>query len=405
MPERTVIQWDKDDLDDLGPVKVDVLGLGMLSAIRRAWRWSAARHGRPFALADVRPKIRRRTRCIARADTIGVFPDRVTGADGDAAAFAATQLQRPGDRGRDHPPGPIQGDMVHPYLRRRNGEEPVSYPSAEVRSVPRNARSACRSSRSRSCSSPWCRRVQAGEADRLRRAMAAWKPVADSDRSSAADRGHSARAVTPRRSRARSCNQILGFGEYGFPECVVGANARRWTPTADAGWRSGTSSPDARACNARCLRCAPALAQPQGAGWRWWRAGSSRYFRLRTGRAVMPVVATAAHPFLTRDGLAHARRTQRRGPRCRGAHGLQSPLGPGRGHPTRARSPSHLRPSKSKGDPQFLPTASSSTILTPPASRCWCTCRPGSSATSRRLSPQHSSTASRWALRAGAARA
>ena len=157
MPKRTVIPWDKDDLDTLGFFKVDVLGLGMLTAIRKALRSGARRvPGRgercvvPPSIASRAspPRIRASTTRSATADTVGVFQIE------SRAQMAMLPRLRP-RRFYDLVvevaivrPGPIQGGMVHPYLRRRNGEEPATCRTRPSRRSS-SARSACRSSRSR----------------------------------------------------------------------------------------------------------------------------------------------------------------------------------------------------------------------------------------------------------------
>jgi error-prone DNA polymerase len=147
MPERTVIQWDKDDLDALGLLKVDVLALGMLSAIRRARLRSNAFRGAALdaAARACRPRIPAEdpdTEMISRADTVGVFQIE------SRAQMAMLPRLKPRcfyDLVIEVAivrPGPIQGDMVHPYLRRRQGLEPVEYPSDEVRRARAHARRA-----------------------------------------------------------------------------------------------------------------------------------------------------------------------------------------------------------------------------------------------------------------------
>ncbi|HSJ81213.1 MAG TPA: PHP domain-containing protein, partial [Thiobacillus sp.] len=135
MPERTIIQWDKDDLDALGLLKIDVLALGMLSAIRRALDLVSAKHGRPFAMSDVPSEDPAVYDMIGHADTVGVFQIE------SRAQMAMLPRMKP-RRFYDLVievaivrPGPIQGGMVHPYLRRREQVEPVTYPSEEVRGV------------------------------------------------------------------------------------------------------------------------------------------------------------------------------------------------------------------------------------------------------------------------------
>jgi error-prone DNA polymerase len=218
MPERTVIQWDKDDIDALGLMKVDVLALGMLSAIRRMLAAVARRHGTPFGLADVPAEDAATYAMVSRADTVGVFQIE------SRAQMAMLPRLRPAcfyDLVIEVAlvrPGPIQGNMVHPYLRRRQGLEPVEYPSEAVREV-----------LSRTLGVPIFQEqamqlaivaagFTPGEADQLRRAMAAWKrkgglePFRERLLSGMRERGYAdefAEALY---------RQIQGFGEYGFPE-------------------------------------------------------------------------------------------------------------------------------------------------------------------------------------------
>ena len=205
MEDRTVIEWDKDDLDDLGLLKVDVLGLGMLSALRRGLELVADFRRKPFGLADIPREDPRVYEMISRADTIGVFQ-----VESRAQMSMLPRLQP-----REFydlvievaivRPGPIQGGMVHPYLRRRQGLEPVTYPSEAVKGVLSNARWACPSSRNRSCSSPSSRRDS-------RRAKpiscaGAWRrgsAAAASGTSSGGSSKACARAAMTRVSRARS---------------------------------------------------------------------------------------------------------------------------------------------------------------------------------------------------------
>src|SRR5882724_1570250 len=223
MPDRTVIEWDKDDLDALGLLKVDVLGLGMLSAIRRAFQMinefggSSAVTGE-LDLAAVPGEDKAVYEMICRADTVGVFQ----------IESRAQMSMLPRLRPQNYydlvievaivRPGPIQGEMVHPYLRRRNGEEAVTYPSEAVKGVlertlgvPIFQEQVMRLAIVAAGFSP-------GEADRLRRAMAAWKrkgglePFQRQLIDGMRERGY------PESFAHQIFNQILGFGEYGFPE-------------------------------------------------------------------------------------------------------------------------------------------------------------------------------------------
>ncbi len=180
MPDRTVIEWDKDDLDALGLLKVDVLGLGMLSAIRRAFRLindfggSAAVAGE-LDLATVPGEDESVYDMICRADTTGVFQIE------SRAQMAMLPRLRPRNfydlviEVAIVRPGPIQGEMVHPYLRRRNGEEAVSYPSAAVEAVLKRTLGVPIFQEQVMQLAIVAAGFSPGEADRLRRAMAAWK--------------------------------------------------------------------------------------------------------------------------------------------------------------------------------------------------------------------------------------
>lgn len=218
MPNRTFIEWDKDDLDAMGMLKIDVLALGMLSAIRRCFDLLSAHYGIDHDLASIPAEDPAVYDMLCRAESIGVFQ----------VESRAQMSMLPRLKPRDFydlviqvaivRPGPIQGDMVHPYLRRRNGEEVVSYPSTELESVlgktlgvPLFQEQAMRIAV-----------VAAGftgaEADQLRRAMAAFRKTGMIDK-------FAARFLSGMRARgydenfAQRCfRQIEGFGEYGFPE-------------------------------------------------------------------------------------------------------------------------------------------------------------------------------------------
>ena len=218
MDDRTVIQWDKDDLEDLGLLKVDVLGLGMLTAIRRSFdlvhRYRGVRH----TLASVPAEDPRVYEMIGQGDTLGVFQIE------SRAQMAMLPRMRPRTfydlviEVAIVRPGPIQGDMVHPYLRRRNGEEAVSYPSEDVRDVLARTLGVPIFQEQVMHLAMVAAGFSAGEADQLRRAMAAWKrrgglgPFEDKLRRGMEARGYSGDFAQ------RIFSQIKGFGEYGFPE-------------------------------------------------------------------------------------------------------------------------------------------------------------------------------------------
>jgi error-prone DNA polymerase len=218
MPERSVIQWDKDDLESLGLLKVDVLALGMLTALRRSLAFIAQRRGQPFAMQDVPREDPATYEMICRADTVGVFQIE---SRAQMSMLPRLQPRRFYDLVIEVAivrPGPIQGGMVHPFLRRRMGREPVDnpYPALDAAlgrtlGIPifqEQVMQVCMIAAG----------FSADEADALRRAMAAWKRKGGLQHfqerivAGMLERGY-ARAFAE-----AICLQIQGFGEYGFPE-------------------------------------------------------------------------------------------------------------------------------------------------------------------------------------------
>ena len=241
MPERTVIQWDKDDLEELGLMKVDVLGLGMLSAVRRSFELIERFSGRQLTLATVPAEDEGVYEMIGRADTMGVFQIE------SRAQMAMLPRLKP----RCYydlvievaiiRPGPIQGDMVHPYLRRRAGEEPVTYPSQAVEQVLERTLGVPIFQEQVMQLAIVAAGFTAGEADQLRRAMAAWRRNGELEKfeqrliGGMIERGYSEEFAQ------RIFSQIKGFGEYGFPEShaasfallvYVSAWLKRYEPAA-----------------------------------------------------------------------------------------------------------------------------------------------------------------------------
>ena len=218
MEGRTVIEWDKDDLDALGLLKVDVLALGMLSCIRRAFALLRDHYNRPLTLASVPPEDAATYDMLCEGRSVGVFQVESRAQMAmlprlQPRCFHDLVVQVAIVR-----PGPIQGDMVHPYLRRRAGLEKVTYPSDALRGV-----------LERTLGVPLFQEqamqiaiVGAGftgsEADQLRRAMATFKKHGDVAKfHDKMISGMIARGYEPEFAE-RCFRQIEGFGTYGFPE-------------------------------------------------------------------------------------------------------------------------------------------------------------------------------------------
>jgi error-prone DNA polymerase len=218
MEDRTVIEWDKDDLDALGILKIDILALGMLTCIRKAFALIERHHGRRYVLATIPPEEPAVYEMLSKADSLGVFQVE---SRAQMSMLPRLKPRRFYDLVIEVAivrPGPIQGDMVHPYLRRRSGKEAVEYPSDALRQVlektlgvPLFQEQAMKIAI-----------VGAGfppeEADRLRRAMATFKRNGEihlfRDKFIA---GMVANGY-PRDFAERCFSQIEGFGTYGFPE-------------------------------------------------------------------------------------------------------------------------------------------------------------------------------------------
>src|SRR5690625_506919 len=220
MAERTVIQWDKDDIESLGLLKVDVLALGILTAIRKSFDLLRSHYAREYTLAGITSEMddAQVYQMIQRADTVGLFQIESRAQMSmlprlKPECYYDLVIQIAIVR-----PGPIQGGMVHPYLKRRNYEEAIEYPSEAVKEV-----------LSRTLGVPIFQEqviqlamvaagFSGGEADQLRRAMAAWKKTGDLEKfrhkliDGMKTRGYS------REYAERIYQQICGFGEYGFPE-------------------------------------------------------------------------------------------------------------------------------------------------------------------------------------------
>jgi|KBSSwiStaDraftv2_1062776.scaffolds.fasta_scaffold01866_2 error-prone DNA polymerase len=218
MKERTVIQWDKDDLDAIGLLKVDCLALGMLSAIRRALAMVSQFRGVAIRMQDIPPEDPAVYAMCQRADTIGVFQIESRAQQSmlprlKPACFYDLVIEVAIVR-----PGPIQGGMVHPYLKRRQGLEPVTYPSEAVKSVLERTLGVPIFQEQVMQLAIVAAGFSPGEADQLRRSMAAWRRKGGLEKfEQRLIDGMGARGLSEAFAR-QIYQQILGFGEYGFPE-------------------------------------------------------------------------------------------------------------------------------------------------------------------------------------------
>jgi error-prone DNA polymerase len=218
MADRTVIQWDKDDLESLGLLKVDVLALGMLTALRRCFDLIQTYRGTRLSMQDIPPGDNATFDMICRADTVGVFQ----------IESRAQMSMLPRLKPRCFydlvievaivRPGPIQGDMVHPYLQRRENPQAVTYPSEALKAVLQRTLGVPIFQEQVMQIAIVAAGFTPGEADGLRRAMAAWKrrggltPYRERLLSGMSKNGY------PAEFAEQIYKQILGFGEYGFPE-------------------------------------------------------------------------------------------------------------------------------------------------------------------------------------------
>jgi error-prone DNA polymerase len=226
MADRTFIEWDKDDLDALGLLKVDVLGLGMLTCIRKAFALLKAHYGEDVSLGTVPRDDPAVYDMLCKADSIGVFQ----------VESRAQMNMLPRLKPRCFydlvievaivRPGPIQGDMVHPYLRRRCGEEPVEFPSPhpdhgdqdELRQVLGKTMGVPLFQEQAMRLAMVAAKFTGPEANELRRAMATFRRRGTIDRLREKMVGRMISRGYPHDFAERCFNQIKGFGEYGFPE-------------------------------------------------------------------------------------------------------------------------------------------------------------------------------------------
>ena len=218
MADRTIIQWEKNDLEALGLLKIDVLALGMLSAVRKCLDLVSEYSDEPLTIQRIPAEDPAVYDMMCAADTIGVFQ----------IESRAQMSMLPRLKPRCYydlviqiaivRPGPIQGEMVHPYLNRRSGKEAISYPSEAVKSVLARTLGVPIFQEQVMQLAMVAAGFSGGEADGLRRAMAAWKRKGGLEHyreklvTGMLDRGYEPSFAE------QLFNQIKGFGDYGFPE-------------------------------------------------------------------------------------------------------------------------------------------------------------------------------------------
>jgi error-prone DNA polymerase len=218
MEDRTCIEWNKDDIDALGFMKVDVLALGMLTCIRKAFDLAKEHYELNLTLANIPQDDSGVYDMICRADTIGVFQ----------IESRAQQSMLPRLKPKEFydlvievaivRPGPIQGDMVHPYLRRRNGEEPVEYPSKDLENILKRTLGVPLFQEQAMKIAIVAAGFTPAEADELRRSMATFKMKGGVSKfHSKLINGMTERGYTFEYAQ-RVFKQLEGFGSYGFPE-------------------------------------------------------------------------------------------------------------------------------------------------------------------------------------------
>ena len=218
MENRTVIQWDKEDVEALALFKVDLLGLGALTQLDLAFRMLKEHRGVELSMATIPPEDAATYEMLQRADTVGVFQIE--------SRAQMSMLPRLMPRNFYDlvieisivRPGPISGGMVHPYLKRRNGEEPIIYPHESLRPVLEKTAGVPLFQEQVMQLAIMAADYTPGEADQLRRDMAAWRRTGNMDR-------HREKLITRMLTKGiteefaeRVYKQIQGFGSYGFPE-------------------------------------------------------------------------------------------------------------------------------------------------------------------------------------------
>jgi DNA-directed DNA polymerase III PolC len=299
MEDRTVIQWEKDDVEALGLFKVDLLGLGALTMLHKSFDLMRRHRDVDLGMATIPPDDEATFDMCCKADTVGAFQIE------SRAQMAMLPRLKPRKfydlvvQVSIVRPGPITGGMVHPYLRRRAGEEPVTYPHECLRPVLEKTLGVPLFQEQVMKLAVVAADYSPGEADQLRRDMAAWKKTGRLER-------HRGRLISRMMAKGikeefaeRVFEQIRGFGEYGFPECVVGETR---IVDADTGRRVRIDDlVEGREQVKTTLTCSDELRIEPRRIVATKQSGIKEVFRLRTALG-REIEATAEHPFLTISG-------------------------------------------------------------------------------------------------------
>ena len=218
MADRQIIEWDKDDIDALKFMKVDVLGLGMLGCLRRAFDLLETHHGVTHDLATIPQDDKETYAMIQRADTLGTFQIESRAQMSMLPRMKPKELYDLTIQVAIVRPGPIQGDMVHPYLRRREGLEKPVYPKPELENVLKKTLGVPLFQEQAMQVAIQCAGFTPGEADQLRRSMATFKITGGVHKFYDKLVGGMEANGYPREFAEKTFKQIEGFGSYGFPE-------------------------------------------------------------------------------------------------------------------------------------------------------------------------------------------
>jgi error-prone DNA polymerase len=225
MVDRTVVQWNKDDVDAMGMFKLDLLGLGMLTVLSRCFALVRERHGVSYGLETVPPDDAATYEMLRDADTIGVFQVESRAQMNmlprlDPSTFYDLVIEVAIVR-----PGPIQGKMVHPYLRRRRGLEPLEYPHPDLEAILHRTLGVPLFQEQVMRLAEAVGGYTAGQADQLRRDMAAWRSSGKMQRHRERLMAGMLKSGLTTEFAERVFQQIEGFGSYGFPESHAAAFA------------------------------------------------------------------------------------------------------------------------------------------------------------------------------------